>query len=120
MRHVLIGLLALVLAVAGYALLARFILHGPVNAVSLVGSITDSGEFGTWAASACEKAGSRHWTCMLDNDSDSTTYRVRIEPNGSCWTAIRGRYPDSGFGELPSRATGCVHRWQWSLGSLIQ
>jgi hypothetical protein len=94
---------------AGYALLARGVLRGPVTERSLARSVAvDAG-----AESATCRAGERpreHRCTYLVGHSRPASYRVRVDRDSSCWTAARIQgHPE------PRRRSGCVHRWQWRL-----
>lgn len=110
----IVVLLLIPLLVAVAAILGRFVLHGPVDGASLavsvrkeVGSIDD--------VTPCARTPRRDvWRCSMSDatSSGAVPYTVRVEPDGSCWTARRLR-PDGTPGR--ERAAGCVHAWQWSL-----
>jgi len=108
---------------AAYALLARYLLHGPVSASRLFVSVaqaSDSGGGSVGAPGLCRRiAAPRGWLCQVPDRRayGVVSYRVGIRCGGSCWAAqITDDYTESG---MPKRVDGCVHRWQWSLSALL-
>jgi hypothetical protein len=49
--------------------------------------------------------------------SGGALYRIRVLQGTSCWTGILVK--DGSEGGMPHDLRGCVHRWQWSLTSLL-
>ena len=82
-------------AIAGfvvYALLARFVVHGPVSASSLAGSVTDaSGSAGGGVLDypgRCRRLpAAATWRCVvMDGDgSGGAASMVRLRAGSSCW-----------------------------------
>ena len=120
-------LAALAVAVAAGALLARFVLHGPVTSRSLLDSVEQrSGSEGATydLGGRCRpprggedgrgRDGGR-WRCEVWDPaiSDPAAYDVRVRPGSSCWDARLAR-PDVPS-DLPRSLEGCVHRWQWTI-----
>jgi hypothetical protein len=105
-----------VVGFAAYAPIARFVLHGPVDAQSLSTSLLRELGLERGGGAGCRPARPREWRCrvMAALDSGDVPYRLRVRPNSSCWEATIG----DGYGEdgrYPEHVSGCVHRWQWSL-----
>jgi hypothetical protein len=101
-------------------LAARFVLHGPVDAVSLAESVSlysgGSGEM--FGIPPCEPAGAA-WDCRAEDDpgsGPSATYRVTVRDGSSCWDAHIIAQTGS---RLPANLAGCVHAWQWTLWDLL-
>jgi hypothetical protein len=94
-----------------YALLARYVIHGPVNDQSLAWSVATDGGSPFPDLANCDRIGrAATWTCTLTRDGSAAAhYRVRRRGDSSCWDARRIR------GEGDRRLRGCVHRWQWEL-----
>lgn len=112
-------LVPLVLAglLLAYALVARFVLHGPVDSGSLSRSVEVAAGSSTYGTeSPCRRRSTApRWRCSVWDASASggVTYVVRVRPGGSCWDArLVG---PNGEGPMPLRLSGCVHRWQWTL-----
>lgn len=110
-----------VLGFVACALAGRFVLHGPVTARSLAISVSRTA--GSAAGSIVDDCAPRResgtWSCLVADSEGSggATYRVRVRPGGSCWTAT---LQDRAAAEtMPSDLGGCVHRWQWSLVDLL-
>ena len=126
MRKLPLGIAVLSLAVflfAAYAIVARFVLHGPVTGRSLHESVQSaSGSAGSTLGNAGRcRSGSqtREWRCDVDDagGSGTATYSIRVRAGSSCWN---GRLTGGdGEGGMPKRISGCVHRWQWSLFDLV-
>jgi hypothetical protein len=121
MRRVALLTLLAALAVGGYALLARFVLHGPVTGHSLFQSVEHaSGSAGRVLGGAGGRCRRRtktatRWSCSVADreGSGGATYRVRVERGTSCWHgALASDYSEGG---MPKAIHGCVYRWQWSL-----
>jgi hypothetical protein len=106
---VVAGAVVLVVAVAG-AVLMLFVLHGRVTAQRLAASVGRD----VPGSGSCRPAfAPRAWTCGFRLDSDGVGYAVRVRAGSSCWNA---RLIGGGAGHediWPSRASGCVRRWQW-------
>jgi hypothetical protein len=120
MRGFLLGLLCAVLVFAGFAVVARTGLHGPVAPDTLAVSLDRSiGTGGMADAPDCERRGAHVWRCDVvePEQSGGATYRVTTETGGSCWTAER--IEDYSEGPMPRRARDCVHLWQWSEFDLL-
>lgn len=110
-----------------YALLARYVLHGPVDEMSLAVSVrreaggTDETVGG---GGTCHRIAPYVWTCSVGAGYDArhsmqryVAYRVRIR-SGSCWEG-RLAVDSSGRTRMPRALSGCVHRWQWSLLGML-
>ena len=111
------------LLLASVALIARFVLHGPVNGRSLHQAVvreSDSAEILFDSEGKCRPLESRGtWRCVVSDDqgSGSVAYRVVVSPDSSCW---EGRLTsDGGEGPMPQRIHGCVHLWQWTLVEIV-
>jgi len=107
-----------------WALLARVVIHGPVDGRSLFAAVEDeSGSAGALfgdIGSRCERTKrARTWTCTVADSAGSggVRYVVRVRRDSSCWDGRAGR--QSIEGPLPRRISGCVYRWQWSLLDLL-
>lgn len=127
-------------AFVSYALLARDVLHGRADEMSLAVSVRREagatemvGAGGPCRPAAPDELKPRAkgfldagqlvpdeiasgvWICVAGDAraSGTATYRVRMR-SGSCW---EGRLATdlSGRSWLPHTISGCVHRWQWSL-----
>jgi hypothetical protein len=86
-------------AFVGYAILGKWVLHGPVNAQTLARSMELAGIGGS---ASCARTSDAHvWECAVYSASSSHRVLVRVRPGSSCWEA--------------RRTDGCVHRWQWAL-----
>jgi len=114
------AVLATLVAFLVFALMARFVFHGPVNAKTLAGSVAD--ESGSTSdllglGPRCRERSALRWSCsVLDQEgSGEVAYRVEVEPDSSCWSG-RLKY-QSGF--MPRRIDGCVPLWDWSLFDLV-
>lgn len=118
------GVLGAGLLLASCALLARFVLHGPVNGRSLQravvlesGSADDSlGDTGA----RCRPLRLRgEWACLVGDSegSGSVAYRIVVRPDSSCWDGRATR--DDSEGPMPQTIRGCVHLWQWTLFDLV-
>lgn len=110
-----LGIGAVPAVVALALVLGRWVIHGPVDGHSLRVSVRH--EVGDVFAGIgdCTPAGPpRVWLCDVSDDggSGSVTYRVTVEPGGSCWRASRQAFS---VDRLPKSPQGCVHLWQWSL-----
>jgi hypothetical protein len=117
--------IALVLLCAGalalsYALLARFVLHGPVDPMSLAVSVrreAASTDVYATADDPCRRIRPSVWMCIAHDGYDPrhsrsryVEYRVRIR-QGSCWDGhLVNGWPGT---SKPHAIRGCVHRWQW-------
>ncbi len=93
-----------------YAILARHVVHGEVTHESLATSVAREAPYG--GDGSCRRHG-EEWRCGVADSSQTREYRVRIV-DSSCWTARR-------IGALRREGSfgGCVHRWEWSLDSLL-
>ena len=82
---------------ATYAVLARYVLHGPVDGESLGRSVARESH---WATGTCRRTPAPgEWRCVMSDASTSRPYRVRVKEGSSCW-------------EAPLlKAEGCVRRW---------
>ncbi len=118
------------LVFASVALLARLVVHGPVDRVSLATSLTRaSGSGGTMVGKhgSCRPWGTpvrlSHrrppkgtvlWTCTVPDRAVSSVvrYRVRVRRGSSCWDALV--VVQSTDTSLPRNVSGCVHLWQWT------
>ena len=93
-------LIGVPVAFTGYAVLAKWVLHGPVTDRSLARSV--GLEVGLTHGDCRRSHRPGMWRCDLDDGaSDSATVYVRVRPRSSCWESRDAR--------------SCVHRWQWSL-----
>ena len=93
--------------------LGRWVVHGPVTAVSLQRSVAI--EAGSLSGHECRRLPPRRtWECSVSTDGGSSRvpYFVVVEPGSSCWHArlTERRYP----GDKPV-LRGCVHLWQWRI-----
>lgn len=121
MRWVQVLLLSLLIAsclFVGYALLARFVLHGPVTGRSLVISVEEaSGSAGGLLNHGrCRPTRApREWRCEVTDSAGSggATYTIRLRPGSSCWDGVLTN--DASEGGMPKTIEDCVRRWQWSL-----
>jgi hypothetical protein len=96
----------------GAVILAKFVLHGPVNGRSLYLSVTHAARgdshFNDDPIRRCQPTRvAREWLCAVDEleGSSEGVYLVRVHGDDSCWeglTTIPG-------GGLPRRIHGCVH-----------
>ncbi|MDA0184902.1 hypothetical protein OJ997_31655 [Solirubrobacter phytolaccae] len=115
MLRLTLAVLAVGFAFVAYALLARFVLHGPVDQRSLEVSVHRVAAFGMLPeAAACERA-EGVWHCMAYDDSGGgASYEVKLRPGSSCWD---GRRLQNASYEVdpPRELSGCVRRWQWSI-----
>lgn len=140
----MLGLLCVAALVLSYALLARYVLHGPADEMSLAVSVRrEAGSDDMIGASGpCRRAAPDEleprtkgfldagqlvpdelaidvWICVAGDirASGTAAYRVRMR-SGSCW---EGRLATdlSGRSWLPRTTSGCVHRWQWSLPGML-
>jgi hypothetical protein len=139
----MLGLLCVAALVLSYALLARYVLHGPADEMSLAVSVRrEAGSDDMIGASGpCRRAAPDEleprrkgfldagqlpdelaidvWLCVAGDIRASGTkvYRVRMR-SSSCW---EGRLATdlSGRSWLPRTISGCVHRWQWSLLGML-
>ncbi len=121
-KRVLLALAVCALAFAAYALLARFVIHGPVTSRSLARELTrESGSAGLTLdrPGRCRELSPVSWRCAVEDreGSGGATYRVQVEPDSSCWQA--GLVNDYSEGGMPRAVDGCVHRWQWTVLSLL-
>jgi hypothetical protein len=116
-----VGLLLVGLAFSGYALAARFVLHGEVNGRTLMQSVQhQSGSVG-WllddgSDSCVRKTGTEDvWSCDVSDrhGSGGAGYRVRVSAGTACWSARMTWNGAEGF--MPRRVSGCIPRWDWSL-----
>ena len=107
MRKLVLLLLVGAFPFAAYALAARFVLHGPVTARSLVEAVEEeSGSAGTILGTAepCRRLRAvKTWECSVLESSGSggVDYEVRVRNRSSY-----------GEGGLPTRISGCVYRWR--------
>lgn len=123
MRSIVVRLVLAVAVFGAYAVLARFVLHGPVDRKTLAVSVTlRSGSVGPlvdkWGA--CARRTRSTWRCTVvdTGDSGGATYRIDVRSGSSCW---RGRLArDFSEAGMPREIAGCVHRWQWSLLSALE
>jgi len=108
------------------ALLARYVLHGPVDDASLAEAVRlEAGAPNPLFSSAsCRRVARSVWMCAVSNDYDRVAstatyvdYRVLMR-GGSCWEG-RLAVDRSGCSSLPRAISGCVHLWQWSLTSAL-
>ena len=113
--------LALV-AFGAYALLARFVLHGPVTADSLAEAVTlesDSAGSTLDDPGRCRQASETVWNCSVidQQGSGGAEYKVSVDADGSCWRATLDR--DLSEGGMPRNLDGCVYRWRWAVTDLL-
>jgi len=110
-----LALLAVSFAFVAFALLGRFVLHGPVSQHSLEVSVHRAAALGMLPEAASCKRAVRVWHCMAYDDSGGgATYEVKLRPGSSCWN---GRMTQNASYEVdpPRELGGCVRRWQWSI-----
>jgi len=107
-------ILLVLFGVPAYAVLARFVLHGPVNDASLQRSVALARGSDPSFPTHCTRTGTRRWRCTTPDDQSSgaVQYDVRGVDGGSCWRATL--VSDSSEG-APEHVGGCVHSWQWTL-----
>lgn len=107
----LAALAAALLLLALYVGLNYAVLHGPVDRDSLQNSVERSAGTGDVGQPCKPLAAARTWRCQAWDDGYSGTvfYRVRVEPDSSCWKARR--VSQSFEGPMPDRLDGCVSRW---------
>jgi hypothetical protein len=116
------GLCLALIAVGTYALLARFVLHGPVTPDSLAEALTrESDSAGSTLADPgrCRQTSAAVWSCSVvdQQGSGGARYEVRVDADGSCWRAtLADDYSEDG---MPKSVDGCVYRWQWALTDLL-
>ena len=116
-------LVVVLVAFVAYAMLARFVLHGPVASVSLAEAvIRESGSADATLddePNGCRRLSASRWSCTVGDQQGSggVTYRVSVEADGSCWDATLA--DDHSEGGMPAEIEGCVYRWQWTLLDLI-
>ena len=123
-RRLLIAFVLLV-AVAG---LARFVLHGPVTGESLALSVDreiGAGGMVDDELPACRRDTPATWRCEAYSSelSGPVRYDVVERANSSCWDAERAERSARAVElatDLPARASGCVHRWQWTAVDLVR
>jgi hypothetical protein len=96
----------------GAIILAKFVLHGPVNGRSLYLSVTHAARGDSHLSDdpirRCEATRvAREWLCAVDESAGSSegVYRVRVHRGDSCWEGV-ATIPGGG---LPRRIKGCVH-----------
>ncbi|HEU4657610.1 MAG TPA: hypothetical protein VFR97_08805 [Capillimicrobium sp.] len=113
-----IGVVAagVVAVLAGYVILATFVLHGPVDGRSLLRSVSGVANSVGEPLEPCDPATKpRVWNCTVGDREGSGTveYRVTLRPDSSCWDAIL--VDDYSEGGMPRYLNGCVRRMEWSL-----
>jgi hypothetical protein len=116
------GFCLALIAFGVYALLARFVLHGPVSPDSLAEAVTresDSAGSSLDDPGRCRQASAAIWSCSVldEQGSGGATYKVTVNADGSCWEATLDQ--DSSEGGMPGSLDGCVYRWQWALTDLL-
>ena len=105
------------------ALLARFVLHGQVTGRSLaisVGRASGSPEELLRDRGACRRTGHADgWRYEVTGreGSGAASYRVVVRPGSSCWDERLA--DDSDTKGMPREVGDYIHRWQWSLVSLL-
>lgn len=105
-------------AFAIFAILARFVIHGPVSGSALVDAVereSDSAGQVLDDDGRCRELRNLIWRCSVTDQEGSggATYRVRLRSDSSCWDArLAADGPEGGMSET---LTGCVYLWQWSL-----
>lgn len=125
--RILLGLVSLVVVAGvltvGYALAARFVVHGPVTPAGLHDAVArESGSASSilGGSPSCRRLrASRTWSCVVFDASGSgaVEYRVRVRPASSCFDGrITGNF---GEGGTQSRIGGCVYRARWKLLDLL-
>jgi hypothetical protein len=104
---------------AAYAILARWVWHGPLTSESLFASVQDkSGSAGDLfdEHSQCERVhAARTWRCDVADPAGSGAIRYRVvvrQDEPACWDATLSRNWGEGG---PQRISGCIPRWDWSL-----
>ena len=123
LRWIALRVLYAGLLLASVALLARFVLHGPVNGRSLHQAVvreSGSAEILFDSEGRCRSLEPRGiWTCVVGDaqGSGNVAYRVVVRPGSSCWEGqLIG---DAGEGPMPEAIRGCVHLWQWTLIEIV-
>jgi hypothetical protein len=116
------GLCLALVAFGAYALLARFVLHGPVTPDSLAEALTresDSAGSTLGDPGRCRQTAATTWNCsVVDRQgSGGARYTVTVDADRSCWQATLDE--DHSEGGMPGIVNGCVHRWQWALTDLL-
>jgi hypothetical protein len=114
MAAVVIAMLAGAVLFVAYALLARFVLHGPVTGRSLGVSVAHVSGSAPFGPPVCERASSAQWSCSVFQGSGNADYRVRVRSGSSCWHGRLVGDAASASG-IPDQISGCVFRWQWRL-----
>jgi hypothetical protein len=119
--QLILGFLCSAALASSYALLARDVLHGPIDEMSLAVSVRrEAGAIDDMvgAAGPCRRIRPSVWMCVAGDGYDVrhsrsryVEYRVQIR-SGSCWDGelVADR---SGRSSRPHAISGCVHRWQW-------
>jgi len=112
MTIAVLGLVVGVLVV--FALLSRFVLHGPVNAVSLYESVSREAGAPRRNDRCGKTADRRQWRCAVlrVEGSRAALYRVVVDTGGSCWRAVLANGGSEGIA-MPRTLRGCVYRLQW-------
>jgi hypothetical protein len=107
-----------VVVFVAYALLARFVLHGPVGPGTLQVSVErTAGSALPRYRGRCRRARrSGDWRCTISDHEGSggVTYRVSVRPGSSCWHGEIVEDLSEGA-PMPRKIDDCVHLWQWSL-----
>jgi hypothetical protein len=101
---------------ASYALLARFVIHGPVTGRSLATSVRRAADSAAGLGDCRRTSGARDWRCTVADPAGSgiASYWVRVRKDSSCWDA-HFAVVHSDEGMPPMDMSGCVYRWQWRL-----
>lgn len=114
MRATLIlAVVMLVVLFVVFAVLARVVLHGPVEGASLGTSVQqrqDRETPGSLAGGAPCKAVRGRWQCTVSYGSGTRTLIVSLRKRSSCWTARRR----SQTAKQPA-LSGCVYLWPWTV-----
>jgi hypothetical protein len=123
-------LLVAIVLLAAYTGLAVYVLHGEVAAKTLVLSLDreiGSGGLDDESLPPCRPREAGAWSCEAFSTELSGTvrYDVVLRPGTSCWDALLDERFDaraerhSGPSDMPTRASGCVHRWQWTVVDVV-
>jgi hypothetical protein len=116
-RGIVVGtIVGAVVVFVAYAMLARFVLHGEVNAQSLSSSVASAAGSSGRLGRPCQRGEQDAvWVCQVyDSEASGTArYRVMVRPGSSCWDDVL--VLDWSEDGMPRSVSGCVHRWQWSL-----